>query len=56
VHVGDTVNGMRVIEISERGIVFVGDEGVKERLDIIPSAVKKMRPVGEKQNLKGSGQ
>jgi hypothetical protein len=56
VHVGDTVNGMRVVEINERGIALVGDEGVRERLDVHPSVVKKMRPVGEKQNLKGSGQ
>jgi hypothetical protein len=44
VHVGDTVNGMRVTQISQQGVVLVGEGGVQERLLINPSVVKRTRP------------
>ena len=41
VHVGDTVNGMRVTQINSQGVVLVGEGGVQERLLINPSVVKR---------------
>jgi hypothetical protein len=45
VHVGDTVNGMRVTQINQQGVLLVGEGGVQERLLINPSVVKRARPV-----------
>jgi len=45
VHVGDTVNGMRVTQINSQGVVLVGEGGVQERLLINPSVVKRTPPV-----------
>lgn len=45
VHVGDTVNGMRVTRISEQGVVLTGEGGVQEQLTLDPpSVVKRMHP------------
>lgn len=41
VHVGDTVNGMRVTRISAQGVVLTGEDGVAEQLLLNPSAVKR---------------
>lgn len=45
VHVGDTVNGMRVTRISEQGVVLTGEGGVQEQLTLHPpSVIKRMHP------------
>ena len=41
VHVGDEVNGMRVVRIDARGVLLEGDEGVSERLTLAPAAQKR---------------
>ena len=41
VHVGDEVNGMRVVRIDARGVLLAGDEGVSERLTLAPAAQKR---------------
>jgi len=45
VHVGDTVNCMRVTQINQQGVVLVGEGGVQERLLINPSVVKRTSSV-----------
>jgi hypothetical protein len=44
VRVGDMVNGMRVAQIDQQGVLLVGEGGVRERLTVSPSAVKRERP------------
>lgn len=51
VHVGDEVNGMRVIRIDVHGVVLAGDEGVSERLTLAPAAQK--RPLAAQPGSKG---
>ena len=41
VHVGDTVNGMRVTQINAQGVVLKGEGGVSESLMLAPSVVKR---------------
>jgi hypothetical protein len=41
VHVGDTVNGMRVTRIDQQGVVLTGEGGATEQLTIAPSVVKR---------------
>jgi hypothetical protein len=41
VHVGDEVNGMRVVRIDARGVLLEGDDGVSERLTLAPAAQKR---------------
>jgi len=41
VHVGDTVNGMRVTQINAQGVVLQGEGGVSESLTVTPSVVKR---------------
>ena len=41
VHVGDTVNGMRVTQINAQGVVLKGEGGVSESLMVTPSVVKR---------------
>ena len=43
VHVGDEVNGMRVVRIDAQGVMLTGDEGVSERLTLTPAAQKRPR-------------
>jgi hypothetical protein len=45
VRVGDMVSGMRVTQINQQGVVLMGEGGVRERLTVYPSAVKRKRPV-----------
>jgi len=56
VHVGDMVNGMRVAQIDHRGVLLVGEGGVKERLTVNPSVVKRERPVKATNGSKGARQ
>ena len=44
VHVGDTVNGMRVTRIDQHGVLLTGEGGATQRLTVIPLAVKRERP------------
>ena len=41
VHVGDEVNGMRVVRIDANGVLLEGDEGVSERLTMAPAVQKR---------------
>jgi hypothetical protein len=41
VHVGDEVNGMRVVRIDANGVLLAGDEGVSERLTMAPAVQKR---------------
>ena len=41
VHVGDTVNGMRVMKIDPNGVVLAGEGGASERLTVYPSVIKR---------------
>jgi hypothetical protein len=54
VHVGDTVNGMRVTEIGPHGVVMVGEGGARERLMLNPAAVKRAPPAVAAQESKGT--
>ena len=56
VHVGDTVNGMRVTRINPQGVVLTGEDGVEERLAIHPSVVKRMHSVNAKRVSNGARQ
>jgi hypothetical protein len=57
VHVGDTINGMRVTRITEQGVVLAGEGGVEERLSIQPpSVVKRMQTTPPARVSKGSVQ
>ena len=47
---GDLVNGMRVADISERGVVLVGEDGAREHLRLTPAAVKREHPAAAAQN------
>jgi hypothetical protein len=51
VHVGDEVNGMRVVRIDTHGVVLAGDEGVSERLTLAPAAEK--RSAGAQPGARG---
>ena len=53
VHVGDKVNGMRVMQISPHGVVLAGEGGALERLTISPSVVK--RNVADKATRNSNG-
>ena len=44
VHVGDTVNGMRVTQINAQGVVLKGEGGASESLTVTPSVVKRKLP------------
>ena len=46
VHVGDTIHGMRVTQITLHGVVLTSDEGRKEKLTVNPSAIKRECPAG----------
>jgi hypothetical protein len=41
VRVGDTVNGMRVVQIGPKGVVLKGEGGVREQLSPSPAAQKR---------------
>jgi hypothetical protein len=56
VHVGDMVNGMRVTQISQQGVVLVGEGGVQERLSINPAVVKRTRTVNATGTSNGAAQ
>jgi len=56
VHVGDSVNGMRVARITEQEVVLKGEGGQEQRLPINPAAVKRMQPVKASQISNGVGQ
>lgn len=56
VHVGDKVNGMRVTEINQRGVVLAGDGRARQRLDINPTVVKRTHPLKETRHSKESAQ
>jgi len=51
VHVGDEVNGMRVVRIDAQGVVLDSDEGARERLTLTPAAQK--RPVATSAGARG---
>ena len=55
VHVGDTVNGMRVKQIDQQGVLLVGEDGARERLEMNPLAVKRQRPVPARGSIQGVG-
>lgn len=55
VHVGDMVNGMRVKQIDQHGVLLVGEDGARERLEMNPLAVKQQRPVPARGSNKGVG-
>lgn len=57
VRVGDTVNGMRVTQIDPQGVLMVGEDGARERLEMNPLAVKQKQnpPVAARGNNKGVG-
>lgn len=44
-HVGDEVNGMRIVRIDAQGVVLVNDEGDLEHLTLAPTAVKRSAAV-----------
>ena len=56
VRVGDTVNGMRVKQIDQQGVLLVGEDGARERLEMNPLAVKRQRPVPARGSIQGVGQ
>jgi hypothetical protein len=56
VHVGDTVNGMRVARITPQGVVLTGEGGVTERLVVSPSVVKLEHPANSKRISNGARQ
>jgi len=56
VRVGDTVNGMRVTQINQQGVVLTGEDGASERLMINPSVVKRKLPVKATRNSNGARQ
>ncbi len=56
VHVGDTVNGMRITRIDQHGVVLTGEGGVTERLTVIPPAVKRERPTKPTRDAHGASQ
>lgn len=56
VHVGDTVNGMRVTRIDQNGVLLTGEGGVTERLTVIPPAVKRERPAKATRDSLGARQ
>jgi hypothetical protein len=41
--VGDTVNGLRVSRIDEKGVTLAGEGGVTETLMVNPSVIKQKR-------------
>ena len=56
VRVGDTVNGMRVLQINPQGVLLAGEDGARERLEMNPLAVKRQRPAPARGSLHGVGQ
>lgn len=56
VHVGDTLNGMRVTQISAQGVVLTGEGGVTEQLLLNPSAVKRKPAAAAAGASKGARQ
>ena len=56
VRVGDTVNGMRVTQIDQHGVVLTGEGGATERLTVIPPDVKRARPAKPTRELHGANQ
>lgn len=56
VRVGDTVNGMRVLQINQQGVLLAGEDGARERLEMNPLAVKRQRPAPARGSMNGVGQ
>ena len=54
VHVGDSVNGLRVTRIDAQGVTLAGEDGVSERLLVNPAVLKNTRAAPGARNPNGA--